>query len=249
MLGSGWGTRRDGSRLEEMTFTHTHTPVLHKIQKVPATRAKALNVPHANGANARQNPQAHTTGKPKQRAKQRIAQKLMDLGQSNSDVKYADKPLHHAARQGNARVVEILLDEIPSEVMCPTGTTYVRSTMIDARTTYGMTAFMIACYEGCVAIVRLLVQRGCTTNLRDHRDKTGFELAQHSERRDIVQCLTQIAAEGHDALNQEIARCDPSIRPASATVAAMSPRAVLKCPNGRSGRHIFLSYRLNTNTI
>jgi len=77
-------------------------------------------------------------------------------------------PLHTAVAGGRKGLVILLLNEMLENKDLKE---------INATTDYGQTALHIACHEGHLGCVRLLLQYGCDFSFKDFKSRTAIDLA------------------------------------------------------------------------
>ena len=112
------------------------------------------------------------------------------------DVTATTPPLHRAAWLGTRHVLECLLPVVGE------GCRAVLDHKADARG--GCTALMLACQEGHVEVVHMLIQRGCGCgpSLRNNQGRTAWDCAVDEQREEVVRLLQELA-EGNTDLAEE----------------------------------------------
>ena len=107
---------------------------------------------------------------------------LLDQGaEVDSRERRGETPLHYAADQGLLEVCRILLEH---------------SADVNSRDTNGWTPLHYASrgwHEGCAGVVRLLLDRGADVGARNLSGKTASNVADGTEREQILQLLSQHA--------------------------------------------------------
>jgi len=92
----------------------------------------------------------------------------------------ADDSLHGLALSGNLTGVKTLLENQPE-------------TNLNELDEYGYSPLHLACDRGHFDMVKLLIEKGASTTIKDSDDLTAHELAQVAERTDIVEFLGSVA--------------------------------------------------------
>lgn len=101
-----------------------------------------------------------------------LVQQLIDRGAEVNKTGWT--PLHYAATNGHARIVQLLLDHYA---------------YIDAESPQGATPLMMAARHGHPDVVRLLLDQGADARLKDHGGATAIDYAMLVGRRDIAEII------------------------------------------------------------
>ena len=111
---------------------------------------------------------------------------VTDLLQSGTHAKLASDanssvmPLHRAALQG-IEMTEAVLEHLQTD------SDAIDSSVLNAVTKYGYTAYMLACSRGMHGVVDRMVKLGCNTKVENSNGQTGVDLAiQHAKVRGSV---------------------------------------------------------------
>lgn len=110
-------------------------------------------------------------------------------------------PLHFAAQSGSAAAVQLLLSA-DNELLS-----------INATDCEGHTPLHLAVIDGNSDIVRLLLQQGCNTVLKDCNGKTAIDLAQMLHRDDIVRVISGDLFAGMCIISPVLTQCSSSAPP------------------------------------
>ena len=87
------------------------------------------------------------------------------------------QPLHRAAFTGDAKVVRVLLAEIPTS--CPQD---VKFKILDCQTALDYSPYLLACKCGHNEVAQMLLMEGCSETLMNSSKRTGKKLADAFQR-------------------------------------------------------------------
>ena len=117
-----------------------------------------------------------------------------------NDVSAAQKsisPLQRAARYGHLQILRAVLDQAMRAQPV--------AAVIDAKTQYDHTALHWACAYGHANVVAELIERGCDTDLLNHRGKTAWDIAADYGDAEVL-AVFEGASTTHEQLRQESIR-------------------------------------------
>eukprot|EP01044_Picomonas_judraskeda_P022316 COSAG03_NODE_5514_length_1231_cov_2.052120_1_plen_409_part_11 len=103
-------------------------------------------------------------------------------------------PLHRAARHGHWEILCAVLDEAARSQSV--------AAVIDAKTQYDHTALHWACTYGHAKLAAELIERGCDTDLPNHRGKTAWDIAADYGDKELLAVFDR-ASTTHEKIRQE----------------------------------------------
>jgi hypothetical protein len=89
----------------------------------------------------------------------------------NDTIGYHIRPLDRAAFTGDAKVMRVLLDEIPDAFPSD-----AKAKILDCQTALGYTPYMLACKCGHVEVAQMLIDKGCDPSVMNSSRQTGKKL-------------------------------------------------------------------------